>query len=51
VPEVWLEVTEAPTPILENLMTALELRAMLDAYLRDARLGLSLVARKGAGAA
>jgi hypothetical protein len=27
VPDVYLEVTKAPTPILENLMTALEAEA------------------------
>jgi SAM-dependent methyltransferase len=44
-PDVYLRVTEAPAPILENLMAALELRAadpqlraMLDAYLGDAAL-------------
>jgi SAM-dependent methyltransferase len=45
VPDVYLEVTQAPAPILEGLATALErraadpqLRAMLAAYLTDAAL-------------
>lgn len=55
-PDIYLEVTKAPPQILASLMTALELRAgdpqlraMLDAYLKDAALHGARVLEVGCG--